>query len=136
MRGESPVGIVASSFTSVSIEPPLVSVCVAKTSTTWPTLSTASRLGVSVLGEGQLDIARALSGREPDRFAGIQWTRSSAGAVFMPGACLWLDCAIYASFEAGDHTIALLRIEALDLPDDVAPLVFHGSRYRQLVPAS
>jgi flavin reductase (DIM6/NTAB) family NADH-FMN oxidoreductase RutF len=132
LRHGRPHGLAASSFTSVSIDPPLVSVCVAHTSTTWPLLRTMRRLGVSVLGEDQGELCRALAARTGDRFADVEWEASDTGAVFLRGAALWLECSLHAQLPAGDHDIALLTIHRLDTYDDVQPLVFHGSRFRQL----
>ena len=128
-----PVGLAASSFTSVSMDPPLVSVCVAHTSTTWPVLRTAVRLGVSVLATDHSGVARALSSKTGDRFADVSWEVTEQDAVLVHGSALWLDCSIEHEFRAGDHDIAVLRVAALQPYPDVAPMVFHGSRFRQLV---
>jgi flavin reductase (DIM6/NTAB) family NADH-FMN oxidoreductase RutF len=127
----SPVGIAASSFTSVSMDPPLVSICVAETSSTWPLLQGAPRLGVSVLGAGHAAAAKQLASRG-DRFAGLGLEVTDAGAVLIQGSTAWLDCTIDAELPAGDHSIVLLRIQALTPHLDIAPLVFHGSAFRQL----
>jgi flavin reductase (DIM6/NTAB) family NADH-FMN oxidoreductase RutF len=128
----APVGMAASSFTSVSIDPPLVSVCVAETSSTWPILRRAERLGISVLGEGHELAARQLSAKTGDRFAGLGLEVDDAGSVFIEGSTAWLDCSIDGELPAGDHSIALLRIHGLTPFLDIAPLVFHGSTFRQL----
>ncbi|NED85961.1 flavin reductase family protein, partial [Streptomyces sp. SID11233] len=78
-RGGHPLGLAASSFTSVSMDPPLVSVCVQHTSTTWPKLRALPRLGVSVLAEGQDEICGRLASRSGDRFAGVDWCASASG---------------------------------------------------------
>lgn len=127
-----PAGLAANSFVSVSLDPPMVSVCVAHTSTTWPTLRRAGRLGVSVLGAHQEHVGRQLSARGVDRFATLPWRTSPDGAVLLDGASAWLDCAIEREIPAGDHDIVLLRVHDLDADPQVAPLVFHGSRYRRL----
>jgi flavin reductase (DIM6/NTAB) family NADH-FMN oxidoreductase RutF len=132
MIGGAPVGIAASSFTSVSMDPPLVSICVAETSSTWPLLRSAPRLGVSVLGEGHEGAAKQLSAKTGDRFAGLALEVTDGGAVLIEGSTAWLDCAIEAELPAGDHSIVLLRIQALTPHLDIAPLVFHGSAFRQL----
>ena len=132
MIDDHPVGLTASSFTSVSLEPPLVSVCVAHTSSTWPTLRRAPSLGVSVLAVGHGDIARAMSAKEGDRFAGLDWHADKSGAVLVNGSALWLTCTLENELPAGDHDIALLRIRRLQVFPNVAPLIFHGSSYRQL----
>jgi len=130
----TPVGMAASSFTSVSLDPPLVSVCVAHTSTTWPTLRHAARLGVSVLAAGQEAAGRQLAARDADRFAGLDWRRTHGGAILLDGAAAWLDCSVEAQHRAGDHDIVVLRVHDLDADHDVHPLVFHASRFRRLAP--
>ena len=132
MAGAEPVGMAASSFTTVSMEPPLVSVCIQQTSTTWPKLRARPRLGVSVLAEEHHDVCRSLSAKDGDRFAGVNWRADQGGAVFIGGAPLWLDCSLHTEVEAGDHLIALLEIERLRIDPDAAPLVFHASRFRLL----
>jgi flavin reductase (DIM6/NTAB) family NADH-FMN oxidoreductase RutF len=127
-----PAGLAANSFVSVSLDPPMVSICVAHSSTTWPVLRRAARLGVSVLGAHQEDIGRRLSARNADRFAALPRRTSPDGAILLDGSSAWLDCAIEQEIRAGDHDIVLLRVHDLDADPDVAPLVFHGSRYRRL----
>jgi flavin reductase (DIM6/NTAB) family NADH-FMN oxidoreductase RutF len=128
-----PVGMAASSFTSVSLDPPLVSVCVANSSSTWPLLRSAGRIGVSVLGAAQETVSRQLSSRAHDRFAGVAWEATPGGAVVLHGAPAVLECALHDELPAGDHQIVLLRVEALSADPDVDPLVFHGSRYWRLL---
>ncbi|MCM3922273.1 flavin reductase family protein [Frankia sp. AiPs1] len=128
-----PVGMAVSSFTSVSLDPPLVSVCVANTSTTWPRLRDPARLGVSVLGETHDVACRQLSARDGDRFAGISWRASGGGALFVADSAAALECELVREVAAGDHLIALLRVHALSSDTNVTPLVFHHSRFRQLV---
>lgn len=127
-----PIGMAASSFTSVSLTPPLVSVSVQNTSETWPRLRLRPRLGLSVLAEGQDAVCRALADKYGDRFAGVDWEASTDGAVYVNGATVWLDCSVQREVPAGDHTIALLRINGVLARPDAAPLVFHGSRFRRL----
>jgi flavin reductase (DIM6/NTAB) family NADH-FMN oxidoreductase RutF len=130
--GGLPVGMAASSFTSVSLEPALVSVCIAHTSTTWPLLIGAPRLGVSVLGADQELIARRMASRDLDRFDGVGWRALDSGAVVIDGVSAWLDCTIEDSFHAGDHEIVVLRVVELDADPEVTPLVFHASAFRRL----
>ncbi len=132
MQEGVPVGLAASSFVSVSLEPPLVSVCVARTSTTWPVLRTSPRLGLSVLAEEHGTVARALAAKNIDRFAEVSWEQSSTGAVFVHGSALWLDCSLYEELPAGDHEIALLEIHQVWTYPDISPLIFHGSKFRSL----
>ena len=127
-----PAGITANSFTSVSLDPPIVSVSVAHISTTWPALRKAARLGISVLGAHQERHGRALSERRGDRFDSVRWRATADGAVMLEGASAWLDCGIEREIRVGDHNLVLLRVYALDADPEVPPLVFHGSRFRRL----
>lgn len=128
-----PTGIAASSFVSVSLDPPLVSVCVARASSTWPSLRTASRLGISVLGADQEAACRQLSSRDGERFAALSWRATGDGAVLIGDVSAWLECSIEQEIPAGDHDIVLLRVHDLGVTD-VMPLVFHRSTFRRLQP--
>ncbi|WP_328535802.1 flavin reductase family protein [Streptomyces sp. NBC_00344] len=131
----APAGLAASSFTSVSLSPPLVSVCIAHDSTTWPLLRDRPRLGVSVLGVHQEDAGRQLAARGGDRFAGLDWRATPEGAVLVGGASAWFDCGVEQHVLAGDHDIVLLRIHELDADHSVGPRIFHAGGFRGLEPA-
>lgn len=131
-HGGAPVGMAATSFTSVSIDPPLVSVCVQNSSRTWPRLRAAPRLGLSVLSSGQDLACRALAAKDGDRFGAVTWSATDRGAVFVDGAAAMIDTGLYDELPAGDHTIAVLEVHAVQVDPDTAPLIFHGSRFRRL----
>ncbi|BBZ05922.1 oxidoreductase [Mycolicibacterium doricum] len=126
------VGLAASTFVPVSLDPPLVSFCVQNTSTTWPKLKDLPRLGISVLGESHDAAARTLAAKAGDRFSGLETTSTAEGAVFVNGTSVWLDSSIHDLVEAGDHTIVILRVEDITVHPDVAPIVFHRSTFRRL----
>jgi flavin reductase (DIM6/NTAB) family NADH-FMN oxidoreductase RutF len=128
----TPIGMAASSFTSVSLEPPLASFCVANESTTWRALRTGPRIGLSVLSADQVVACKQLSAKAGDRFAGIAWHLTETGAVLLDGAAAWLECTIETEIPAGDHKIILFRIHSLGEDRTVTPLVFHDSSFRQL----
>lgn len=132
MLDGKPEGMAASSFTSVSLDPALVSVCVANTSATWPKLAGLDRLGLSVLGSAHGAVARALASKAGDRFSSVDWTATDAGAVFVHGASLWLECMPFERVPAGDHEIVLLKIMALAMYPHVTPMVFHRSNFHEL----
>lgn len=127
-----PVGLAANSFTSVSLEPALVSVCADLKSTTWPTLRTRPRLGISILAADHEQACLRLASRSGDRFAGLDLRTSADGAVFVEGAAAWMECSLEAGYPAGDHDILLLRVHDIGADAAVAPLVFHGSGFRGL----
>jgi flavin reductase (DIM6/NTAB) family NADH-FMN oxidoreductase RutF len=130
-----PIGMAASSFTPVSLEPPLVSVCIQQSSTTWPRLRERPYLGISVLAEQHDEACVSLSRKNGDRFAGVTWTELPGGGVVVSGAAARLDCRLRDEVSAGDHLIALLEIRCLQAEPDISPLVFHGSRFRRLAVA-
>lgn len=130
-----PVGIVASSYTSVSIEPPLVSVCMGSTSSTWPRLRHAVSFGINVLAEGQGELCRQLAAKDADRFAGVDFDTTVEGAVLLTESATWFECSIHAEVDAGDHTIVLFEIHEVSREPHRPPLVFHGSTFRQLAQA-
>ncbi|NGP07405.1 flavin reductase family protein [Rhodococcus sp. 14C212] len=132
VRDHQPVGIAVSSFVAVSMEPPLVAVCVQHTSTTWPRLADLPRLGLSVLGADHDAACRQLAAKHGDRFAGLDWSATDDGSIFLHEAATWLDCRIHQIVAAGDHDIVLLRVEALEIHKGVGPLVVHASTFHSL----
>ncbi len=130
-----PRGMVASAFTvGVSIEPPLVSCAIQRTSSTWPQLATADRVGISVLGAEQGRLAHQIA--SPDRagrFREVPLRHTGSTARFIAGAPVWFECTVHGEFPAGDHVVALLEVHALGADPDLPPLVFHASAFRQLL---
>ena len=125
------VGLSANSFTSVSLDPPLVSLSFAHTSTTWPLLRKEPRWGLSVLGEDQQHVLQELrqpAGRRFDRLD----INVDAGAAFVSGALAQLTVEVDGEIEAGDHVLTLLRVVALDRDLRQHPLVFYGSGAHRL----
>lgn len=130
--GGTRVGMAASTFVPVSLDPPLVSFCVQNTSTTWPKLRDVPVLGISVLGEAHDAAACTLAAKTGDRFAGLETVSNSGGAVFIKGTSVWLESAVEKLVPAGDHTIVVLRVTDLTVDPGVAPIVFHRSVFRRL----
>jgi flavin reductase (DIM6/NTAB) family NADH-FMN oxidoreductase RutF len=128
-----PAGLAANSFTSVSLCPPIVSICIAHSSSTWPLLRAATRLGISVLGADHAQVCRQLNARTGDWFRDIAWNSNGNGAVFIERACAWFECRILQHVPAGDHDVVLLEVcKLLAAPSPTKLLVFHGSRFREL----
>jgi flavin reductase (DIM6/NTAB) family NADH-FMN oxidoreductase RutF len=134
LRGDEPVGFAASSFVSISLQPPMVAISVARTSTTWPLLAKAPVLGLSVLSHGQGSVCRRLASRDGDRFDGVEWKATSEGAVVIEDAALWLTARVSATYDGGDHEIVLMELITAELFSGVEPLVFHTSQFRELIP--
>ncbi|WP_220475033.1 flavin reductase family protein [Actinomyces sp. 2119] len=121
----APAGMLASSFTSVSLEPPLVSVSFARTSTTWPRLRQAPLLRISVLGAEHSALVSQLAGPSAQRFTGLECALRDDDASLL-GSPVTLSVAPERVIEAGDHDIALMRVLAIDQDGDVDPLIFYA----------
>ena len=129
------IGLAASSFSSVSLDPPLVSFSIAKSSQTWPELRRCSHLGVTVLADHHGDVCRRLAGQVDQRFDNVIVSASQDGAVTLDEGLARFDCTIFREVDAGDHLIVLLRLHAVDHADEstvLRPLVFHRSGFGSL----
>jgi 3-hydroxy-9,10-secoandrosta-1,3,5(10)-triene-9,17-dione monooxygenase reductase component len=125
----APTGLAANSFTSVSLEPALVSFCVAHTSTTWPRLREAERHCVNILSAPQREVCLQFAAKGADKFAGLEWTESPGGGPVIDGALAWLECSVEAEYPAGDHMIVVARVHHLDRHHDGEPLIFYKGSY-------
>ncbi|MBB6627087.1 flavin reductase family protein [Nocardioides sp. KIGAM211] len=126
------IGLAASSFTSVSLEPALVSFSVARTSKTWPSLRRADHLGVTILADHHGEVCRQLAGDVAHRFDDVAVTATDDGAVTLDEGLARFECSIYREVEAGDHLIVILQLHAVEHADTSLPLVFHRSAFGRL----
>jgi 3-hydroxy-9,10-secoandrosta-1,3,5(10)-triene-9,17-dione monooxygenase reductase component len=129
---DGPVGVAANSFTSVSLDPPMVALCAAHTSTTWPSIRSAEGFAVTILRDVHEDVCRVFATRGADRFAGREWVRTPSGHPTLPDGLGWLDCRIEQLLPAGDHELVLARALDWSLPNEGGPLIFHSGRYARL----
>jgi len=125
-------GMAVSSFVPVSLEPPLVGICLQKTSRTWSVLRVVPTLGISVLTPGHHAAARQLAAKEGDRFAGVRTEVTDRGAVLLSDAAAAFECACVEEVDAGDHVLAILRIVSAEWDVDASPLLFHLSKFVEL----
>jgi flavin reductase (DIM6/NTAB) family NADH-FMN oxidoreductase RutF len=123
------VGLAASSFTSVSLDPPLVSFSVANTSRTWPELRRADHVGVTVLAHHHDTACQQLAGPVEHRFDGLSVATTADGAVTLDDGLARFDCTVHDEVRAGDHAIVILRVHAVEHADTSPPLVFHRSAF-------
>jgi flavin reductase (DIM6/NTAB) family NADH-FMN oxidoreductase RutF len=133
--GEPPAGFTATSFTSVSLDPPLVSFCLAKSASAWPAVEAADTIAVHVLTQAQEHVARTFSTRNIDRFAVHgAWQPGPGGVPLLDGVLARLVCRVVQRVQAGDHTIVLATPEAGEdhADSEIAPLVYHAGRYAEL----
>ncbi|MFF3569154.1 flavin reductase family protein [Nocardia jiangxiensis] len=125
-----PAGLAANSFTSVSIDPPLVAFCVAHTSSSWPKVKSAGRYCINVLAEHQEGVSRQFAVSGADKFAGLSWSPSGHGSPILDDAVAWMDARPVDEHIAGDHIIVVSHIDHLELAAaDGSPLLFYRGRY-------
>ncbi|MBF6079530.1 flavin reductase family protein [Nocardia beijingensis] len=124
----APTGLAANSFTSVSLNPPLIAFCVATTSTSWPRVRASGRYTVNILSEAQEPVCRQLAARGAEKFRGIEWRPSPAGAPILDDSLAWIEAELEAEHPAGDHIIVVSRVRHLHA-SDLAPLIFFRGRY-------
>jgi flavin reductase (DIM6/NTAB) family NADH-FMN oxidoreductase RutF len=124
-----PVGMAVGSFTSVSLDPPLVAFFADKGSTTFPQIEAAGSFCVNVLGAHQEHTCRSFSRRGHDRFGGIRWRPSATGLPILEDVVAWIECDIESVQEAGDHYLAIGKVRALDTASPSLPLMFFRGGY-------
>ena len=129
-----PVGLAVSAFVSVSLDPPLILICVDKESRTWPRLANAGGIGVSVIAENQAWLGRQLASRRTDRFANAIFETRPSGAMLLEGSVSQLECTIETVHEGGDHIMVVLRVIDMGGDPSIAPLVWHDSTFTGVRP--
>ncbi|MGW6895595.1 MULTISPECIES: flavin reductase family protein [unclassified Streptomyces] len=127
---DGPAGFACQSFASLSLDPPLVTFMVARTSTTWPRIARAGAFCVNILGAEQGALCRGFAVSGADKFAGVTYRAAPAtGSPLLASVPAWVDCRIQAVHTGGDHLIVVGRVEALGAADGVGPLLFHRGTF-------
>ena len=125
--GSAMWGVTVSSFTSVSLEPPLILVCIDRGAASHDKLITAETFAVSMLAEDQADVARRFAAEPAEtRFEEVAWRKASDGSPVLDGAAAWLECVTSGVMPGGDHSIVLARVIASGSSDRGALLFFGG----------
>jgi 3-hydroxy-9,10-secoandrosta-1,3,5(10)-triene-9,17-dione monooxygenase reductase component len=124
----TPVGLAASSFTSVSMHPPLVLFCAGSHSSSWPRIQRSGTFGVNILADEQQHVSKQMSSKVPDKFADVPWRTEVSGSPILDEALAWIDCSIESEHVAGDHIIVVGRVLALGARDG-APLAYFRGHY-------
>ncbi|HET6562577.1 MAG TPA: flavin reductase family protein [Marmoricola sp.] len=129
-----PVGMTCQSFCSVSLTPPLVLFCPAKTSRAWPIMQRAGFFCVNLLATGQDELSNRMATKGDEKFEGVPWSPSKTGAPLIEGVLGHVDCTIHAVHEAGDHYVVIGRVQELELGDAEDPLLFFRGGYGGFLP--
>ncbi|MFL6060380.1 MAG: flavin reductase family protein [Marmoricola sp.] len=132
-----PVGMTCQSFSSVSLDPPLVMFSPAKTSRAWPLMRRAGFFCVNILAADQSDLSNGMATKGEDKFDDVSWTTAATGAPLLAGVLGYVDCSVEQVVEAGDHYIVVGRVKELGFgdgtgePQKADPLLFFQGRYTQ-----
>ena len=126
---QGPIGFTCQSFSSLSLDPPLVVIAPARTSRTWPQLRALGRFCVNVLAEDQTELSVAFARSGADKFAGVPWRPSRLGQPVLEDVVAWIDCELWAEYDGGDHTLVAARVLDLGADPGRRPLLFHRGAY-------
>ena len=124
-----PAGMAVGSFSSVSLDPPLVAFMPDKSSTSWPRFRDSGSFCVNILGAEQESVCRAFAMKGGDKFSDLAWAPAGSGSPILDGVLAWIDCDIEAVHEAGDHDIVIGRVRQLEIGTPALPLVFFQGGY-------
>lgn len=132
ISADRPIGVSVGSFSSVSLDPPLVGFFITEASTTWPLIEPTGGFCVSILSSNQEALCRLFATRGADKFSGCAWQPSPSGRPIIDGSVAWIDCAIESMMRAGDHKLVLGRVASMGALEAADPLVFLGGRYGRI----
>jgi flavin reductase (DIM6/NTAB) family NADH-FMN oxidoreductase RutF len=127
----APHGLTVNSFSSVSLDPPLILICLGHAVTNIEEFRAAAYFGLSVLAESQRDVSESFARKGHDRFNGTPWHPGETGAPLLDGALAEIECEAHHRFVAGDHDILVGRMVAARVYEG-EPLIYFASRYREL----
>jgi 3-hydroxy-9,10-secoandrosta-1,3,5(10)-triene-9,17-dione monooxygenase reductase component len=131
---DGPAGFACQSFAALSLDPPLVLFCPSRSSSTWPRIERTGHFCANVLASDQHELARVFGSPGTDRFAGLSWSPSPAGAPVLDEALTWVGCTVETSQEAGDHYVVTGRVTELGACRAGQPLLFYRGRFAETAP--
>ncbi|MCC7055383.1 MAG: flavin reductase family protein [Gemmatimonadaceae bacterium] len=124
-------GMTVSAFSSLSLDPPLVLVCIDHTASVWPAFRDARVLAVNILSSSQEALSRRFASRDGDRFEGVGFTRGSDGVVLLDDTLAAVECTVVDCIAHGDHSILVGRVDA-GMARDLQPLLYYRGGYASL----
>ena len=126
--GGTPRGLAVNSYASISLEPPLVMVCIQKTSSTYPALFAATHLGINILGTEQRETIAAFASKSPDKFTDVDWHAAPNGSPMIDGSPASLEAEIRERYNAKTHTVFICRVRHAELVE-AAPIIYKAGRF-------
>jgi 3-hydroxy-9,10-secoandrosta-1,3,5(10)-triene-9,17-dione monooxygenase reductase component len=126
---QAPMGMIVGTFSSVSLDPPLIGFFPDKKSRSWAAIEPAGRFCVNVLASDQLDVCNQLASSRENKFEDLTHRTSDNGSPIIDGVLAWIDCDIHDVVDAGDHFFVMGRVIALEAGRDGDPMLFFKSRY-------
>jgi 3-hydroxy-9,10-secoandrosta-1,3,5(10)-triene-9,17-dione monooxygenase reductase component len=124
-----PIGFTCQSFSSLSLDPPLVVFAPGRSSQTWPLLRGIGRFCINVLAEGQDAVSQNFARSGGDKFVGVPWRPSALGSPGLDDVVAWIDAELWAEYDGGDHTLAVARVLDLGADERRRPLLYHRGEY-------
>ncbi|KTR82533.1 monooxygenase [Novosphingobium barchaimii] len=124
-----PAGMVVGSFTSVSLDPPLVGFFPDKRSTSWPMIKQAGHFCVNVLGIDQQDVCRAVTAKGDEKFVGVEYVISDHNLPVISNSLACIECRLYSVTEAGDHWFVMGEVLRMESVREEGPMLFHRGKY-------
>ncbi len=128
-------GMTVSSFTSISLDPPLIAISLAQNARTHRLVANSGQFAVTILSADQQDLSERFAGRTSDaedRFDGLAYFELVSGAPLIPGGLAWLDCRVAAQLQAGNNTVFLGEVLAVKNGPGGSPLLYYDRNYQQL----
>lgn len=126
MEPGGPVGFTCQSFTSLSLDPPLIALAPAKSSASWPKIAAAGAFCVNILASTQEALCRSFATSGTDKFAGVGWSTAASGAPVLDGALAFIDCSLEVVHDAGDHELVVGRVLEMGVGDGTPLLYYRG----------
>lgn len=135
---DGPTGFTCQSFSALSLDPPLVLFCPAKSSGTWRRIERTGHFGANILAESHRELARRFASKVPDKFDGVAWSPSPSGSPLLDSALAWVDASVQDVHEGGDHYVVIGRVRDLGTSprSGDAPLLFYRGRFTATKPES
>lgn len=127
-----PVGLTLNSFTSVSLEPPLVLACIARTVSSLSTIEASDHFAINVLQSNQQDVSTIFATRVEDRFSKVTWTAGTNGTPIISDALASVECSRHAVHDGGDHIILVAHVDRANFDPGQKPLLYFRGNYRNL----